>query len=98
MAFEMHAGWVPSLDDPADSAPMVLRTRRLLGCRRTASGSRNVEQASYFPDKHSTSQDDDSFGLGGAAQFQVERRQGQSAPQREFQVRRIVQSKAMALR
>ena len=43
-------------------------------------------------------QDDDSFGLGGAAQFRVERRQRQSAPQREFQVRRIVQSKAMALR
>ena len=45
-----------------------------------------------------TPQDDDSFGLGGAAQFRVERRQRQSAPQREFQVRRIVQSKAMAFR
>ena len=42
--------------------------------------------------------DHDSFGLGGAAQFRVERRQRQSAPQREFQVRRIVQGKAMALR
>lgn len=45
-----------------------------------------------------TPHDDDSFGLGGAAQVRVERRQRQSAPQREFQVRRIVQSKAMALR
>jgi hypothetical protein len=45
-----------------------------------------------------TPQNDDSFGLGGAAQFGVERRQRQSAPQREFQVRRIVQGKAMALR
>ena len=45
-----------------------------------------------------TPQDGDSFGLGGAAQFRVERRQRQSAPQREFQVCRIVHSKPMALR
>ena len=45
-----------------------------------------------------TSDDDHSFGLGGTAQCRVESRQRQSAPQREFQVRRIVQSQAMALR
>ena len=45
-----------------------------------------------------TPHDDDSLGLGSAAQVRVERRQRQFAPQRKFQVRRIVQSKAMALR
>jgi hypothetical protein len=45
-----------------------------------------------------TPQDGDSFGLSGVAQFRVERRQRQSAPQRKFQVRRVVHSKPMALR
>lgn len=39
-----------------------------------------------------------TFGLGGAAQFRVERSQRQSSPQREFQARGIVQSKAMTPR
>jgi len=35
------------------------------------------------------SSSDDSFALGGEAQFLVERRQRQCAPQRELQVRRV---------
>ena len=67
------------------------RLRPFLPCR-SAQGSHTVSVGQLTP------HDDDPFGLGGAAHFRVERRQRQSAPQREFQVRRIVQSKVMALR